>query len=92
MRSRYTAFHEHDAAYLERTWHPRTRPDAVTLEVGTVWTGLVVEHAAEDGDSATVAFRASWRDGAESGVLAERSRFARRGGRWFYLDGDVGSG
>ena len=34
-------------------------------------------------------FRASWRRGAERSVLAERSRFVRRGGRWVYVDGDV---
>lgn len=90
MRSRYTAFHEGDAAYLQRTWHPRTRPDDIEIDPEIVWTGLVVEAFAEDGDEATVSFRASWRNGSESGVLAEHSRFARRAGRWFYVDGDVG--
>ncbi|KZE42176.1 preprotein translocase [Microbacterium sp. T32] len=90
MRSRYTAFALGDANHLARTWHPRTRPDEVDLDDGTVWEGLVVEEAGEDGDAATVTFRASWRRGAERGVLAERSRFVRRGGRWVYVDGDVG--
>lgn len=89
MRSRYTAFAVGDAEYLVRTWHPRTRPDDVDLDDGTVWEGLVVEAAGEDADAATVTFRASWRRGAERSVLAERSRFVRRGGRWVYVDGDV---
>lgn len=88
MRSRYTAFAVGDAGYLVRTWHPRTRPSDVDLD-GTVWEGLVIEEAAEEGDAATVAFRASWRRGSDRGVLAERSRFVRRGGRWVYVDGDV---
>lgn len=88
MRSRYTAFAIRDAGYLARSWHPKTRPDDLTLD-DTVWEGLVIEHAAEDGDAAVVAFRASWRRAGERGVLAERSRFVRRGGRWVYVDGDV---
>ena len=31
MRSRYAAFAVGDEAYLFRTWHPRTRPDDLTL-------------------------------------------------------------
>jgi SEC-C motif domain protein len=89
MRSRYTAFAVGDAIHLERTWHPRTRPDAVTIDPGLRWTGLVIDEARDDGDQAVVAFRATWTEDGRAGVLAERSRFARRAGRWFYVDGDV---
>ncbi|MFG6277691.1 YchJ family metal-binding protein [Microbacterium sp. 5K110] len=89
MRSRYTAFVVGDTAHLARTWHPSTRPDDIDLDDGTVWDGLVIEDATEDGDAATVTFRAAWRQGNERGVLAEHSRFVRRGGRWVYVDGDV---
>lgn len=89
MRSRYTAFVVGDTAHLARTWHPSTRPDDIDLDDGTVWDGLDVEDATEDGDAATVTFRAAWRQGNERGVLAEHSRFVRRGGRWVYVDGDV---
>jgi SEC-C motif domain protein len=89
MRSRYTAFATGDASYLERTWHPRTRPDAVEADPAMRWTGLEVLDATEDADTGTVTFRAHWRDGDAEGVLAEHSRFARRAGRWFYVDGDV---
>ncbi|MBN9210839.1 MAG: hypothetical protein J0I95_04910 [Microbacterium sp.] len=89
MRSRYTAFAVGDADHLVRTWHPRTRPEEIDLD-DTVWEGLVIDEAVEDGDAATVAFRASWGRDGERGVLSERSRFARRGGRWVYVDGDVG--
>lgn len=91
MRSRYTAFARGDAGYLERTWHPRTRPDRVDIDRDTAWEGLEIVDAppSADGESAEVEFRARWRDGAVRGTLHERSRFARRGGRWLYLDGDV---
>lgn len=90
MRSRYTAFTIGDADYLERTWHPRTRPGSVTLDPDVTWEGLEVLDTETDGDAGTVAFRARWRDGDERGVLAERSTFARRAQRWFYVDGDIG--
>ncbi|MEO5653447.1 MAG: YchJ family metal-binding protein, partial [Marmoricola sp.] len=34
-------------------------------------------------------FRAHFEERGRSGVLQERSRFAERAGRWFYLDGEV---
>ncbi|MCK6065026.1 MULTISPECIES: YchJ family protein [Microbacterium] len=90
MRSRYTAFRMRDAGHLERTWHPRTRPpDPVQLDPDVQWTGLQIVDASIAGDEGRVEFRASWRSGTSRGVLHERSRFARRGGRWLYLDGDV---
>lgn len=89
MRSRYTAFAVGDAAYLQRTWHPRTRPETVAIDPGLRWTGLEIVEVVEGTDDGIVAFRAHWDDAGETGVLAERSRFARRAGRWFYIDGDV---
>lgn len=89
MRSRYTAFAVGDTAHLARSWHPRTRPDEIDLDEGTVWTGLDIEDAAEDGDAATVTFRAGWRHEGRRGEMHERSRFVRRAGRWVYVDGDV---
>lgn len=90
MRSRYTAFAVGDRAHLTRSWHARTRPDEIDVDDGTSWRGLVIEHAEEDGDAAVVAFRATWRQHGVDGELRERSRFVRRGGRWVYVDGDVG--
>lgn len=89
MRSRYTAFVVGDAAHLARSWHPRTRPDDIAADDATRWRGLVVEEAHEHEDAATVTFRAAWTQHGEDGVLRERSRFLRRGGRWVYVDGDM---
>lgn len=89
MRSRYTAFAIGDLTHLARSWHPRTRPERLDSDPGTVWHGLVVDEAREEADAAVVAFRATWSNGSERGVLAERSRFVRRGARWVYVDGDV---
>jgi len=89
MRSRYSAFVVGDPAYLLATWHERTRPRSLELDPDARWTGL--EIVATSGGSmldteGTVAFRASRVDG----VQAERSRFVRENGRWFYLDGVAG--
>ncbi len=87
MRSRYSAFVMRDAAYLLRTWHPRTRPSAVEFDPGMRWTGLEVT-AVEEGSAfharGTVTFKAHYRGGA----LHERSRFERVDGAWVYVDGD----
>ena len=90
MRSRYAAFVLADTAYLERTWHPRTRPAELDLAGGPTWQGLTVIATAdgrEDDSVGEVEFQARH----DGGVLHERSRFVRRAGRWVYVDGEVES-
>lgn len=92
MRSRYAAFVVGDAGYLDETWHPRTRPADLTLDPSQRWTGLEIVDVDDGGEGDTrgvVEFRAGWRHGRERGVLHERSRFVRQGGRWWYLDGEI---
>ena len=87
MRSRYSAYVVGDGDYVWRTWHPRTRPPEIT-DFTVTWTRLEIVDCVdgERGDSAgEVEFRAYHR----AGVLHERSRFAVRGGRWCYLDGEI---
>jgi SEC-C motif domain protein len=89
MRSRYSAFARGDADYLFRTWHPRTRPDDVTVDPTMTWTGLeVIDTVAggPDDDRGEVEFTARFEAAGRAGSLHERSRFERRAGRWFYLD------
>lgn len=88
MRSRYTAFALGDAAHLLRSWHPSTRPDDVRFVPGQRWTGLEVVATEAGGvlDAVgVVEFRASHERGGRPGVLHERSRFTREGGRWTYV-------
>lgn len=87
MRSRYSAFALGDGEYLLRTWHPRTRPDALDLDDRT-WTGLTVTDRVdgrEDDLMGIVEFTATWSSGDQHSSLTERSAFVRRAGRWFYL-------
>ncbi|MCX3063804.1 YchJ family protein [Streptomyces beihaiensis] len=91
MRSRYTAFVRRDAGYLLRTWHPDTRPPGIDFDAAPAWTGLEVLETTEGTSfhqQGTVTFRACYRDGGRAGSLHERSRFARVGGAWVYVDGD----
>lgn len=90
MRSRYAAYAAGDVDYVWRTWHPRTRPQAVEPAPGLTWTGLTV-HAVGLVDDAHgwVEFTAAYTTSQGPGSLQEHSRFERRGGRWLYVDGEV---
>jgi SEC-C motif-containing protein len=86
MRSRYSAYAVGDTSYVFRTWHPRTRPDDLEPDPTLTWTGLRIVGSGED----WVEFVASFDRAGEPGEHRELSRFERRGGRWVYVDGDVG--
>jgi SEC-C motif domain protein len=85
MRARYSAYAVGHADFVFTTWHPRTRPDDVTLESELTWTGLDVHGHGED----WVDFSAAYLTRGGAGELRERSRFERRAGRWLYVDGEI---
>jgi SEC-C motif-containing protein len=92
MRARYSAFAVGDLDYIWQTWHPRTRPDALTPDGGLIWAGLEILDTVDGGpedQTGEVEFRAHYRDERRSGTLHERSRFAVRARRWFYVDGEL---
>lgn len=92
MRSRYSAYALGLDDHLFRSWHPRTRPDDVATTPGTRWRGLEVLRV-EDGGAkdatGVVEFRAHYDGTTGPRTLHETSRFARRAGRWVYVDGDA---
>ncbi|MCH8542507.1 MAG: SEC-C domain-containing protein [Alcanivorax sp.] len=91
MRSRYSAFALGNTDYLLTSWHPDTRPASLAPEVDLRWYGLDILSSHEDGAAGEVHFRATCRDTSQDKVewqiLEERSRFARIGEHWRYLDG-----
>ncbi|MEZ5701819.1 MAG: YchJ family metal-binding protein [Burkholderiaceae bacterium] len=90
MRSRYSAFVLVRVDHLRYTWHPRTCPEALSLESGQKWLGLEVRaHRALGADRAEVEFVARSRCGGRGIRLHETSRFERVDGRWLYVDGDL---
>jgi SEC-C motif-containing protein len=90
MRSRYSAFVLDLRDYLLATWHPTTRPPALSPpEPGLKWLGLEVKRSALlDADHGTVEFVARSKLGGRAHRLHENSRFVREDGRWYYVDGD----
>ena len=94
MRSRYSAFVLDLGEYLLATWHPDTRPGTLEPnEPGLKWLGLSIKrHVVQDADHATVEFVARSRLHGQAHRLHECSRFERRDGRWFYLDGTFPDG
>lgn len=92
MRARYSAYAAGELDYLWRTWHPRTRPEALQPNPNLTWTRLEIVDvdAGQPGDDkGEVEFRAFYRSDDVPEVLHERSRFKVRARRWFYTDGDL---
>jgi SEC-C motif-containing protein len=89
MRSRYSAFAVHDAAYLLRTWHPATRPSGLEFDPDQRWSRLEIL-GSTDGSAfhteGTVEFRAHYTLHGHADDQHENSRFVRDdGGAWVYL-------
>lgn len=91
MRSRYSAYVLDLLPYLQATWAPETCPaDLSPNPPGLKWLGLEVRrHTVQDADHATVEFVARSRLAGRATRLHETSRFARREGRWLYVDGEL---
>ena len=101
MRSRYTAFTQHNADYLRYSWHPDTRPEVVDFDPDQRWLGLKIR-CAEDGgahdETGVVCFAARYKIAGRGARLEECSRFVRLpavgedakqvSARWVYLDGE----
>jgi SEC-C motif-containing protein len=83
MRSRFSAYALGLDAYVLATWHPSTRPARLENE-GIEWRRLQIVDTSAD----VVEFRASYRTPEGTGLLHERSRFVKEGGRWLYIDGE----
>lgn len=92
MRSRYTAFAHGDAAYVARTNAGGQREGAAPDLPDVTWVGLRINGTTGGGaadTTGTVDFTARFRDGGETRVHRENSRFRREDGLWVYVDGDI---
>lgn len=97
MRSRYSAYVLGDETYLLRTWHSSSRPPALGLATAppVTWLGLEVlraEAGRAGDDEGIVEFTARYKESGRARRLHETSRFVRKGGEWFYVDGILHSG
>ncbi|MFC7401737.1 YchJ family protein [Citricoccus sp. GCM10030269] len=85
--------------YLLATWAPETRPSSLAVDQpgnesgdDVRWLRLDVESTTGGGpfdDVGTVTFTAHFRTPAGRRTQHETSRFVRRGGVWYYREGDV---
>ncbi len=99
MRSRYTAYHLRNEAYLLATWHASTRPAGLQIAHGSApgepaiqWIGLEVKRAQPTGaSSAIVEFVARHKTGGRAQRMHEVSRFVCEDGRWFYVGAEMPS-
>lgn len=92
MRSRYTAYTLGNGDWLRETWHPATRRSDPGLEPGIKWLGLRIiatELGAVGDTKGVVELVARYKIQGRAHRLHERSRFRRREGRWYYVDGDL---
>jgi SEC-C motif-containing protein len=92
MRSRYTAFTLDSISYLEKTWHPATRPASIETDNKMRWLGLKIrrtENGGVDDDEGVVEFVARYKIDGRGYRLHEISRFARENGQWLYVDGEM---
>lgn len=89
MRSRYSAYVLQDEAYLQKTWHPRSRPvlDLAQHEP-CKWLGLQILRHEQQLTTATVEFVARYKVHGRAQQLHEVSRFEFEDGQWFYVDGE----
>ncbi|AOU96810.1 preprotein translocase subunit SecA [Acidihalobacter yilgarnensis] len=94
MRSRYTAYVLGREDYLFASWHVSTRPASLGLDAARRWLGLRVTHIEAGGPmdvEGWVSFVARSKRGGRADRLEERSHFVREDGRWYYVDGEIGS-
>jgi len=98
MRSRYTAYALSQVAYLEKTLLPRKRAtfharETLDWNADVSWTGLRIlatSGGAAGDEDGVVEFIASYVKAGEPHDIHEISRFKKKGGSWFYVDGVPG--
>ena len=92
MRSRYTAYTLNNLAYLEKTWHPSTRPASIQADDKVRWLGLKIkqtERGGKDDVEGIVEFVARYKIDGRGHRLHEISRFVKENGQWLYIDGKL---
>jgi SEC-C motif-containing protein len=99
MRSRYSAYALGGfGQYLLDTWFPATAAGLSAAELSIrncQWQKLEVLKKSQQGDNATVEFKAYFQKdtGGKEEIMHERSTFKRNAnsgsGRWYYVGGEV---
>ncbi|MDX1295478.1 MAG: YchJ family protein, partial [Sulfurimonadaceae bacterium] len=94
MKSRYSAFVVGNGRYLVDTAVPENRYEADVALIEehakqTQWLGLQIVDSSESEETATVEFKAFYKEEENIKVLHEKSRFVKTDGAWFYAEGEL---
>ncbi|MBF5059823.1 YchJ family protein [Candidatus Neptunochlamydia vexilliferae] len=94
MRSRYTAYHQNNLDYIEKTMQGEPtrlfkRAEAEGQNQETEWLTLTVYSSEEKGNRGTVSFLASFRYQGKAHGMQETSLFEKIEGKWYYTDRQV---
>lgn len=90
MRSRYSAYVLQLTDYLLETWHPKTRPEKLSVGDPPIkWLGLtIMKHEKLSDSEAIVEFVARYKVGGNRAEkMSEISQFKHESQKWFYLSG-----
>ena len=94
MRARYSAYVMGLNDFIFATYHPSCQTPTLGEQLASgpsqTWLKLIVEATASGrhADEAFVQFQAHYRQGDDTYILHERSRFLRELGLWYYIDGE----
>lgn len=94
MRSRYSAFVHGKLDYLVQSTLPERRSTNLkdycqAISQSVRWLGLEILDVSRGGPAdktGFVEFKVSYVDAGRIRTYCERSRFRRKGGRWYYVD------
>ncbi len=94
MRSRYSAYHDANIAYIQATMCKKAAEGFDAVEAfawakSVKWKQLVVVKSSQQGDRGQVEFKAYFEHNQTPQVLHEISDFERIDGKWFYVDGKM---
>jgi SEC-C motif-containing protein len=92
MRSRFSAFHQNELAYLKETWHPDFLPLDLKLDPQVKWLGLEVIKTVQEELTASVEFEARLLLQQRVEAMREFSSFVFERGRWWYTTGQSKQG
>jgi len=88
MRSRFSAFYCQNTAWLKASWDNSTQPQNIQFEDDLKWMDLTIINTSNIDDlKATVEFEARYYKSGKVQAIHENSRFIKRDGQWFYVNG-----
>lgn len=94
MRSRYTAYTTANIDYILKTMQGKPlkgydRKQSLIWAQRVVWQRLEILNSTTHKDKGIVKFKAHYIDNGHEIILHEISKFERKNGQWYYVDGQI---